>query len=59
MNDERCPRCQWPLSELLHGGSSHPVAAGRLDYRRCVCGTWLLIVNGVLAGATRGPKIVS
>ncbi|NYI91997.1 hypothetical protein HNR02_005372 [Amycolatopsis endophytica] len=57
MDDERCPRCQWPLTELQRSGSSHPASAGRVDYRRCVCGTWLLVVNGTLTGATRGPKI--
>jgi len=59
MSDERCPRCQWPLAELLRDASSHPVADGRLEYQRCVCGAWLLVVNGVLAAATRTPRIAS
>ncbi|NIH80402.1 hypothetical protein [Amycolatopsis viridis] len=57
MTDERCPRCQWPMTELRGGGSRHPVSTGRVDYRRCICGAWLLIVNDTLAGATRTATI--
>lgn len=51
MESNRCPRCGWPLAEL-------PVTAARpvthrLDYVRCVCGSWLARLDGEVVGATR------
>ncbi|WP_158891685.1 hypothetical protein [Amycolatopsis anabasis] len=54
MPDDLCPRCGWPLAELPSSTRSvHPVSSGRVSYRRCVCGSWLLQLNGRIAGATR------
>jgi hypothetical protein len=29
------------------------MSRGRVDYRRCVCGSWLTLLNGDVVGATR------
>ncbi|WP_170140191.1 hypothetical protein [Prauserella marina] len=57
MNDQRCPRCGWPVRELPpSAGSAHPMSDGYASYRRCVCGSWLLQVNGVVIGATGASR---
>jgi hypothetical protein len=53
MVENRCPRCGWPIAELA-AGSVHPVAQGRVTYRRCVCGSWVLQVNGAVVASTTG-----
>ncbi|WP_170160513.1 hypothetical protein [Prauserella muralis] len=53
MDDQRCPRCGWPVTELpTPAASVHPMARGQVSYRRCVCGSWLLESDGVVLGAT-------
>ncbi|NKQ52152.1 hypothetical protein HFP15_04570 [Amycolatopsis sp. K13G38] len=49
MPDHECPSCGCPLAELL-AESSHVVSDGRVAYRRCVCGKWLVEINGSLVG---------
>jgi hypothetical protein len=49
MDRNRCPRCGWPLAELT---TARPVTH-RLDYVRCVCGSWLAHLDGEVVGATR------
>ncbi|WP_185845966.1 hypothetical protein [Kibdelosporangium aridum] len=39
-----CPSCAWPIAEL--STSAHRTSEGVVDYRQCVCGTWLVLVNG-------------
>ena len=51
MDRNRCPRCGWPLAELP-ATAAQPVSA-RLDYVRCVCGSWLARLDGEIVGATR------
>ncbi|HVW43199.1 MAG TPA: hypothetical protein VHC18_17805 [Amycolatopsis sp.] len=46
----QCPRCGCPLDELCPE-STHRVSEGRTAYRRCVCGKWLVEVNGKVVGA--------
>jgi hypothetical protein len=29
------------------------MSRGRVDYRHCVCGSWLALLNGDVVGATR------
>jgi hypothetical protein len=54
MDENRCPRCAWPLAELpTPADFAHRVSRGHVDYRRCVCGSWLALVNGMVVGATR------
>ncbi|WP_170200523.1 MULTISPECIES: hypothetical protein [Prauserella] len=56
MIDQRCPRCGWPIRELpVPAASTHPMSSGQVSYRRCVCGSWLLVLNGEVLGATRTP----
>ncbi|MEU6641733.1 hypothetical protein ABZ863_04215 [Saccharomonospora sp. NPDC046836] len=53
MTDQhRCPHCGWPARELP-ADSVHASSRGRLSYRRCLCGSWLLELDGVVLGATR------
>jgi hypothetical protein len=51
MPSNHCPRCGCPLAELIPD-STHRASDGRVGYRRCVCGQWLVEVNGILVGAT-------
>ncbi|MBP2327485.1 hypothetical protein JOF56_007870 [Kibdelosporangium banguiense] len=39
-----CPSCGWPTDDLPT--SAHRTSEGIVDYRRCVCGTWLVQLNG-------------
>jgi hypothetical protein len=48
--ENRCPRCGWPLAELP-ASAAQPVSH-RLDYVRCVCGSWLARLDGEVVGAT-------
>jgi hypothetical protein len=49
MDENRCPRCGWPLDEL----PASTVARGRgTDYLHCVCGSWVVCVGGVVVGST-------
>ncbi|MFD9890460.1 hypothetical protein ACFWY9_14035 [Amycolatopsis sp. NPDC059027] len=50
MNENRCPRCGWPLAELP---ARQSVSQGSVDYTRCFCGSWLVRVDGWVVGATR------
>jgi hypothetical protein len=50
MQNTRCPHCGCPLAELL-AGSTHRAAEGKVGYRRCVCGAWLVEINGIVVGA--------
>ncbi|MEA5361183.1 hypothetical protein VA596_16680 [Amycolatopsis sp., V23-08] len=50
MDIHRCPRCGWPLAELP---AAQPVSR-RLEYVRCVCGSWLARLDGQVVGATKG-----
>jgi hypothetical protein len=52
MDETRCPQCAWPTAELPHT-SERPMSRGRVDYRHCVCGSWLALLNGDIVGATR------
>jgi len=54
MNETRCPHCAWPTAELP-AAPDHPMSRGHVDYRRCVCGSWLTLLNGDVVGATRPP----
>ncbi|WP_245887238.1 mediator of RNA polymerase II transcription subunit 16 [Umezawaea tangerina] len=48
----RCPACGWPVDDPAHPDSAHPTSAGTVVYRRCVCGGWLVLLDGkLLAGA--------
>ncbi|MEV6611684.1 hypothetical protein [Kutzneria sp. NPDC051319] len=51
MTDETCPRCSWPVAELPPQ-ARHPGRQG-VEYLRCLCGSWLARVDGVVVGATR------
>ncbi|UIJ63569.1 hypothetical protein LWP59_19005 [Amycolatopsis acidiphila] len=51
MTDSRCPHCGCPLAELLPG-SVHRAAEGRVGYRRCACGEWLVEIDGIVVGST-------
>ncbi|MFC3451567.1 hypothetical protein [Amycolatopsis speibonae] len=54
MEANMCPRCGWPLAELPGSTTkSQRVSQGRLDYVRCLCGSWLTRVDGVVIGATK------
>ncbi|WP_191252198.1 hypothetical protein [Amycolatopsis oliviviridis] len=54
MESNVCPRCTWPLAELPGSATkSQQVSQGRLEYVRCLCGSWLARVDGVVIGATR------
>jgi hypothetical protein len=54
MEQNTCPRCGWPLAELPRTSvRSQPVSGGNLEYVRCVCGSWLARVDGVVIGATK------
>ncbi|ANN17726.1 hypothetical protein SD37_20125 [Amycolatopsis orientalis] len=54
MEENSCPRCGWPLAELPGCTTkSQRMSQGRLDYLRCLCGSWLTRVDGVVIGATR------
>ena len=52
MHENHCPQCGCPLTELV-AASTHRSAEGRLRYHRCVCGNWLIELDGGLLGATR------
>ncbi|MEC3976818.1 hypothetical protein [Amycolatopsis sp. H20-H5] len=57
MEQTRCPRCGCPLAELTRTAAvPHSVAHGTLDYLRCVCGSWLARVNGVVVSATQARR---
>ncbi|WP_410657660.1 hypothetical protein [Amycolatopsis sp. lyj-112] len=54
MEENTCPRCGWPLAELPGATrNSQRVSQGRLEYVRCLCGSWLARVDGVVIGATK------
>ncbi|KZB86527.1 hypothetical protein [Amycolatopsis regifaucium] len=54
MESNECPRCGWPLAELPGStANSQRVSQGRLEYVRCLCGSWLARVDGVVVGATK------
>ncbi|WP_340681998.1 hypothetical protein LCL61_25170 [Amycolatopsis coloradensis] len=54
MEANKCPRCGWPLAELPGSATnSQRVSQGRLEYVRCLCGSWLARVDGVVIGATK------
>ncbi|OXM46460.1 hypothetical protein CFP71_37005 [Amycolatopsis thailandensis] len=54
MESNLCPRCGWPTAELPGSATdSHRVSQGRLEYIRCLCGSWLARVDGVVIGATK------
>ena len=53
MEENRCPRCGWPLAELPASATVPGSIGSRADYVRCLCGSWLARVNGVVVGATR------
>jgi hypothetical protein len=37
--------------------STHETSGGAVGYARCVCGAWLVLLNGeLLAAPTRGPS---
>ncbi|QWF85042.1 hypothetical protein [Amycolatopsis sp. CA-230715] len=54
-----CPRCGWPAGERLDTGSTHPVSDGRVSYRQCLCGSWLILVDGGLIAVTVPPRAPS
>jgi hypothetical protein len=43
----RCPRCGWPADDL--SASAHRTSEGVVTYRRCVCGSWIVQVEKILA----------
>jgi hypothetical protein len=51
MTDETCPRCSWPVAELPND-VRYPGRQG-VEYLRCLCGSWLATVEGIVVGATR------
>ncbi|WP_200834577.1 hypothetical protein [Amycolatopsis alkalitolerans] len=51
MPEPRCPHCGCPLAELLPD-SVHPSAEGKVGYRRCACGAWLVEIGGIVVGTT-------
>ncbi|WP_199730410.1 hypothetical protein [Amycolatopsis panacis] len=53
MNENRCPRCGWPLAELPASAVFPASPGSRADYVRCLCGSWLTRLAGVVVGATR------
>ncbi|RSM56304.1 hypothetical protein [Amycolatopsis sp. WAC 01376] len=54
MEANMCPRCGWPLAELPGSvRNTQRVSQGRLEYVRCLCGSWLTRVDGVVIGATK------
>ncbi|OZM72888.1 hypothetical protein CFN78_11535 [Amycolatopsis antarctica] len=56
MTVRTCPRCGWPVAELTPDpGEELPTSGGRVGYRRCVCGSWLVVLDGIVAGSTRIP----
>ncbi|ONI79760.1 hypothetical protein ALI144C_23720 [Actinosynnema sp. ALI-1.44] len=40
-----CDTCGWPARDLPTV-STHYTSQGVLRYRRCVCGAWLVLLNG-------------
>jgi hypothetical protein len=51
MANNRCPHCGCPVAELLTG-SLHRAADGHVRYRRCVCGAWLVEIDGIVVATT-------
>ncbi|MGW0226918.1 hypothetical protein ACWDWO_01255 [Actinopolymorpha singaporensis] len=53
---EGCPTCGWPVADLGEPGgagellSRHGTSAGTVTYVRCVCGGFLVLVTGAVAG---------
>jgi uncharacterized protein with PIN domain len=54
MDENRCPRCGWPLAELPASAVVPASRAGsRTDYLRCLCGSWIARHGGTVVGSTR------
>ncbi|WP_092534183.1 hypothetical protein [Amycolatopsis arida] len=51
-----CPRCGCPVRELCPVEPGHRMSQGRLTYLRCVCGSWLVRLDGTVVAATRSPR---
>nr|WP_198151262.1 hypothetical protein [Kibdelosporangium sp. MJ126-NF4]CEL13760.1 hypothetical protein [Kibdelosporangium sp. MJ126-NF4]CTQ99446.1 hypothetical protein [Kibdelosporangium sp. MJ126-NF4] len=49
-----CSHCGWPLRDLP-AASAHHTSQGVIRYQRCVCGAWLVLLNGhpITNAATR------
>ncbi|KAA2265838.1 hypothetical protein F0L68_03895 [Solihabitans fulvus] len=46
-----CPSCGWPAAAP---NATHRSSQGSVGYQRCVCGRWLVLVDGrVVGGAGR------
>ncbi|WP_165960423.1 hypothetical protein [Actinocrispum wychmicini] len=41
-----CPHCAWPVRDLP--AERHRTSEGVVDYRRCVCGSWIVLVEKTL-----------
>ncbi|MEW2499486.1 hypothetical protein ACQPXB_25110 [Amycolatopsis sp. CA-161197] len=53
MDENRCPRCGWPLAELPPSAVVPGSRGSRADYVRCLCGSWVARLGGVVVGSTR------
>ncbi|SFQ55012.1 hypothetical protein SAMN05421810_109127 [Amycolatopsis arida] len=44
------------MRELCPVEPGHRMSQGRLTYLRCVCGSWLVRLDGTVVAATRSPR---
>jgi hypothetical protein len=48
-----CAQCGWPVCDAgPWRASAHPTSDGTLRYLRCVCGAWLVLLDGGIIGQT-------
>ncbi|WP_344864710.1 hypothetical protein [Amycolatopsis ultiminotia] len=52
MDENRCPRCGWPLAELPCSAVVSPSPRSRAEYVHCLCGSWVVRFGGTVVGAT-------
>jgi hypothetical protein len=56
-----CPSCGWPVDYPTTPASTHRSATGEVRYQRCVCGGWLVLLDGTLlagVGAARSTPVL-
>jgi hypothetical protein len=52
-----CAQCGWPVRETgSQPLSTHVTSMGSLQYRRCLCGAWLVLLDGSVVGQTDVAK---
>ncbi|GAA1938633.1 hypothetical protein [Amycolatopsis minnesotensis] len=51
-----CPHCGWPARDRVDTGSTHHVSDGRVSYRQCLCGSWLILIDGGVTAVTAPPR---